>query len=146
MELVYVLIGAAVVWAIFYAVSGRKSKVRTTENVSILSDESLSTEIHRVLNWLNSYNGLDDKWKARAATPEAAEGYNKYAFELTNEFERRKFFHELIQHSPMLKMLLPAAYGDLLNDGIIKVAWDLKQSGTPMPEIIAWYKKELEIE
>lgn len=146
MELVYVVIGIVVIWVIFYLVSGPRDTVKRAENVKTLTDESLSIEINRILNWVNRYNGLDDNWKAKAATPEAAQGYNNYLLELNAEFARRRFFYELIEHSPMLKLLLPAAYGDLLNDGMMKIAWDLKQSGTPMPEIISWYKKELEIE
>lgn len=146
MELVYVLIGAVVIATIFFSASGPRGTVKRVENIRALSDESLSIEINRILSWVNRYNGLDEKWKTKAATPEAANGYNNYLLELNGELARRNFFYELIEHSPMLKSLLPAAYGDLLNDGVVKVAWDLKQSGTPMPEIISWYKKELEIE
>lgn len=146
MELVYVLIGAVVVVAIFFAASGPRDTVKRVENIRTLTDESLSIEINRILSWVNRYSGLDEKWKAKAATPEAANGYKNYLLELNGELARRKFFYELIEHSPMLKLLLPAAYGELLNDGIVKVAWDLKQSGTSMPEIISWYKKELGLE
>jgi hypothetical protein len=146
MELVYVLIGTVVVVAIFYVASGPRDTVKKVENIRILTDESLSIEINRILSWVNRYNGLDEKWKAKAATREAANGYNNYLVELNGELARRQFFYELIEYSPMLKLLLPAAYGELLNDGIIKIAWDLKRSGTSMPEIISWYKKELGME
>lgn len=144
MMLVYLIIGVLVIFFLFYTFSGPRDTVKRAEDVRTLTDESLSTEINRIRNWVNRYNGMDDKWKSKSATPEAAEGYNKYLLELNNELSRRKFFHELIGHFPSLKMLLPAAYGDLLNDGMMEVAWNLKQSGTPMSEIINWFKKELE--
>src|SRR5699024_490440 len=144
MVLVYLLIGVLAICVLFYAFSGLRDTVKRAENIRTLTDESLSTEISRILSWVNRYNGLDDSWKSKAATPEAVEGYSSYLLELNNELARRKFFHELIDHFPTLKMLLPAAYGDLLNDGMMKIAWDLKQSGTPMLEIITWFKKELE--
>jgi hypothetical protein len=146
MELVYFLVGAVIILLLFYVFSGPRDTVKRAENVRTLTDESLSLELNRILNWLHRYNGLDEKWKVKAATPDAAQEYNNYFLELNEELSRRKFFYELIEYSPTLKMLLPSAYCDLLNDGVIKIAWDLKQSGTPMSEIIVWYKKELGIE
>lgn len=138
------IIGVVVVIALFFLLTPNLAKSASVrEDVESFNDESVVREHARVTRWLTHYVGASSSFRNSATSSGSHEAYQKYHTRLTEELKRRDFARKILASIPEFRALGEAGYVSLLNDGMIKIAWQMKKSGNSDQEIHHWIMSEL---
>lgn len=138
------IIGVVVVVALFFLLTPNPAKTASVrEDVESFNDESVVREHARVTRWLTHFVGASSSFRSSATSSGTYEAYQKYHSRLTDELKRRDFARKMLASIPEFRALGEAGYVSLLNDGMIKIAWQMKKSGNSDQEIHQWIMSEL---
>ncbi|MFP1677630.1 hypothetical protein ACLD02_02975 [Alloalcanivorax sp. C16-2] len=128
---------------VFFFLINPAEKAIVHENLEEISDQYLDQEYGKTMRWVSHYVSAGNRFKERANSSGAYDKYIEYKKKIEKEKARRALARKLVNSVPELKMVEEISYRQILSDGILKIAFEMKESGKSEYEIIDWFVREV---